>query len=110
MENFYENFLQEIENADMKSVASGSSVERNNVTELQAPKKDLRASRTEIWQAILAGSEKIPESLRHAFVVQVLVSILDDQQISIQGLDNALRRAFEAVQRVEEASQYRRSA
>jgi hypothetical protein len=110
MENFYENLLREIEKADVENAADGASSETTNLTEVHAPKKNMRASRTEMWQAILTACKRVPESLRHVFVVQVLVSILDDQEISIQSLHNALRRAFKAVQRVEEAKQYRRPA
>jgi hypothetical protein len=111
MENFYENFLQEIENGTAADHAAKqrSSVTKN-VTELHGPEKNLRASGTEIWRAILADCKQVPEPLRHAFVIQVLVSILDDQEISIERLHGALRQAFEAVQRVEEALQWRRAA
>jgi hypothetical protein len=111
MENFYQNFLQEIEKGvAADNAADALSSDAKNATELHVPEANIQASRTEIWRAILFGSGQVPESLRDAFVLQVLVSILDDQEISIESLHKALRQAFEAVQRVDDAKRYRRAA
>jgi len=50
------------------------------------------------------------KSLQQAFVVQVLILILDTQRISPETLDGALRRASEAVQRVVQARKYTQAA
>jgi len=108
MENFYENVLQEIE----KDAAVNHATEALSVTKdpIGHPEPQVRASGTQIWKAILTRCEQVPESLRNAFVVQVLVSILHDQKISMESLDRALRQASNAVQRVQEAKQYRDAA
>jgi hypothetical protein len=65
-------------------------------------------SSAEVWQILLTACRQIPKSLQHAFVVQVLVSILEDQEISIRTLQEAVQKGLESVQRVEEARRYRR--
>jgi hypothetical protein len=65
------------------------------------------SSRAEVWRVLLAACKQIPQPLRHFFLVHVLVSILDNQEISNRSLQGALRKGFESVQRVEEARRYR---
>jgi hypothetical protein len=110
MENLYEKLLQESELERACSAAAPDSLDSENRTSSAASETKKRASRAEIWQSILVASRTIPYSLQHAFVVQVLVSILEDQEISIAKLNNALKKAFEAVRRVEEARKVRRAA
>jgi hypothetical protein len=110
MENLYEKLLQESELERASSVAPPCSSKSENPTSASASETKTRASRTEIWQSILMACRNVPSSLQHAFVVQVLVSILEDQEISIEKVNEALRKALEAVQRVEEARQFRRAA
>jgi hypothetical protein len=74
-------------------------------TERHTLYRNMRASGTEIWQAVLAHCERVPKSLQQVFVVQVLISILDDVEITRRSLDDSLQKAFEAVQRVEKAKQ-----
>jgi hypothetical protein len=108
MENFYENFLKEIE----KDVTANKATEAFSGAKnaMEHPETKVRATGTEIWKAILTSCEQVPESLRSAFVVQVLISILQDQEVAMETLNKALRKASDAVQRVEEAKQYRDAA
>ena len=108
MENFYENFLKEIE----KDATANKATEVVSGTKnaMGRPETKVRASGAEVWKAILTSCERVPESLRNAFVVQVLVSILRDQEDSMESLDKALREASDAVQRVKEAKQHRDAA
>jgi hypothetical protein len=86
------------------------SLESQKAPDSSAPETNTRPSGTEIWRAVLRACQQIPKSLQHAFVVQVLVSILDDQEIPIGSLQEALRKGFESVQRLEEARRHRRAA
>ncbi len=108
MENFYENLLKEIANdaADNKATEALSDTTNSMVR----PETRVRASGTDIWKAILASCQQVPAPLRNAFVVQVLICILHDQEISMESLHKALRQASDAVQRVEEAKRYRDAA
>jgi hypothetical protein len=63
-----------------------------------------------VWEVLLTACRQIPKSLQHAFLVQVLVLILEDQEISIRTFQEALRKGFESVQRVEEAREHRRES
>lgn len=83
------------------------SAELQSTLDSSVPETNTRASGTEVWRAVLKACQQIPKPLQHAFVVQVLVSILDDQAIPIRGLQEALRKGFESVQRVEEARRCR---
>jgi hypothetical protein len=67
-----------------------------------------RPSGIEIWRDVLAAARQVPKAQKHAFVVQVLVAILDGQEISSETLQEALRKGFESVQRVKEARQEHR--
>lgn len=108
MENFYESVLKELEKDATANKATEGFSDTKNAMELSEAKP--RASGTEIWKAILISCEQVPEFLRNAFVSQVLISILQDQEVSMETLKKALREASNAVQRVEEARQYRNAA
>ncbi len=81
MDNVYEKLLREVEEQTQK----------------HAP-----ISGAEVWQAILAASKQVPESLRQVFTVQVLVSIFDNQPIAREALENSLQSASSSIQRVQE--------
>jgi hypothetical protein len=62
-------------------------------------KTNPRPSGIEIWRAVLAAARRFLRRRNMLFVVQVLVAILDDQEISSETLQKALRKGFESVQR-----------
>lgn len=78
------------------------SAESQNAPDFSVAETKPRPRGTEVWRAVLTACQQIPKPLQHAFVVQVLVSILDDPEIPLRSLHEALRRGFESVQRVEE--------
>ena len=108
MENFYESFLHESENGAEAQDAARKSTESRATDEHVSD--ELQTTHAEIWTAILNACATVPKPLRHAFVVQVLVSVLEGQQISTASLHRALQKAFEAVQRVDEARQIKLAA
>ena len=115
MENYFETFLREVEDGVEVSDAPPETpfIEKapdEHAKDEHVEKDKVQTSGLEIWSAILKACETVPKPLRHSFVVQVLVSILDDQPVSTGSLHKALQKAFEAVQRVHEARQIKLAA
>jgi|SRR5215469_12515768 len=109
MTNSHDEVLQTRE-SEASPIFSGVpflSAESQNAPDSSVAQTIPRPSGTEVWRAVLTACQQIPKSLQHTFVVQVLISILDDPEIPIRSLHEALRRGFESVQRVEETRQCR---